>query len=108
MFGGEGFVLQDISGTGMAFLEVDGDLVCRYLEPGEVLKVDTGNVVAFERTVAYEVEMIRGLGNIFFGGEGLFLTKLVGHGRVITRHRTLRNSQDGLHDLSQHQENKIL
>lgn len=83
MFGGEGFVLQDISGTGMAFLEVDGDLVCRYLEPGEVLKVDTGNVVAFERTVAYEVEMIRGLGNIFFGGEGLFLTKLVGPGRVI-------------------------
>lgn len=75
MFGGEGFVLQDISGTGMAFLEVDGDLVCRYLEPGEVLKVDTGNVVAFERTVAYEVEMIRGLGNIFFGGEGLFLTE---------------------------------
>ena len=62
---------------------VDGDLVCRYLEPGEVLTVDTGNGVAFERTGAYEVEMIRGLGNIFFGGEGLFLTKLVGPGRVI-------------------------
>lgn len=67
----------------MAFLEVDGDLVNRYLEPGEVLKVDTGNVVAFERTVTYDVEMIKGLGNIFFGGEGLFLTKLVGPGRVI-------------------------
>ena len=80
---GEGFILQDISGTGMAFLEVDGDLVNRYLEPGEVLKVDTGNVVAFERTVTYDVEMIKGLGNIFFGGEGLFLTKLVGPGRVI-------------------------
>ena len=58
VFGGEGFILQDISGTGMAFLEVDGDLVNRYLEPGEVLKVDTGNVVAFERTVTYDVEMI--------------------------------------------------
>ena len=48
-----------------------------------MLKVDTGNVVAFERTVTYDVEMIKGLGNIFFGGEGLFLTKLVGPGRVI-------------------------
>lgn len=83
MFGGEGFVLQDLRGTGMAFLEVDGDLVSRYLEPGEVLKVDTGNVVAFERTVTYDVEMVKGLGNIFFGGEGLFLTKLTGPGRVI-------------------------
>lgn len=83
VFGGEGFILEDISGQGMAFLEVDGDLIDRQLAPGEVLKVDTGNVVAFERSVQYEVETVKGLGNIFFGGEGLFLTKLVGPGRVV-------------------------
>lgn len=83
LFGGEGFILQDISGQGMVFLEIDGDKVEKVLAPGEVLKVDTGNVVAFERTVSYEIETVKGLGNIFFGGEGLFLTKLVGPGRVI-------------------------
>lgn len=83
LFGGEGFILQKLSGHGMAFLEVDGDAVEKTLEPGEVLKVDTGNVVAFENSVRYEVETIKGLGNIFFGGEGLFLTKLTGPGKVV-------------------------
>lgn len=83
LFGGEGFILQNISGNGYAFLEVDGDKVIKELAPGEVIKVDTGNVVAFERTVRYEVETVKGLGNIVFGGEGLFITKLVGPGRVI-------------------------
>lgn len=83
LFGGEGFILQDIKGSGMAFLEVDGDMVEKYLGPGEILKVDTGNVVAFDRSVSYEVEMVKGLGNIFFGGEGLFLTKLTGPGKVV-------------------------
>ncbi len=67
----------------MAFLEVDGDMVEKNLAPGEILKVDTGNVVAFEPTVQYEIETVKGLGNIFLGGEGLFLTKLVGPGKVI-------------------------
>ncbi|MBE5942563.1 MAG: TIGR00266 family protein [Lachnospiraceae bacterium] len=83
LFGGEGFILQNISGNGYAFLEVDGDQVIKELAPGEVIKVDTGNVVAFERTVQYEIETVKGLGNIVFGGEGLFLTKLVGPGKVI-------------------------
>lgn len=83
LFGGEGFVLQKAKGNGMLFLEVDGDPVERILAPGEVLKVDTGNVVSFESTVSYEIETVKGLGNIFLGGEGLFLTKLVGPGRVI-------------------------
>ena len=83
LFGGEGFILEDISGQGLAFLEIDGDMIERQLEPGEVLKVDTGNVVAFDRNVKYEIETVKGLGNIFFGGEGLFLTKLTGPGRVI-------------------------
>ncbi|MCR5701440.1 MAG: TIGR00266 family protein [Lachnospiraceae bacterium] len=83
LFGGEGFILQDISGDGYAFLEVDGDQVVKELAAGEVIKVDTGNVVAFDKTVSYEVETVKGIGNIFFGGEGLFLTKLTGPGRVI-------------------------
>lgn len=83
LFGGEGFVLQKAKGNGMLFLEVDGDPVERILAPGEVLKVDTGNVVGFESTVSYEIETVKGLGNIFLGGEGFFLTKLVGPGRVI-------------------------
>ena len=83
LFGGEGFVLQKAKGNGMLFLEVDGDPVERILAPGEVLKVDTGNVLGFESTVSYEIETVKGLGNIFLGGEGLFLTKLVGPGRVI-------------------------
>ena len=82
-FGGEGFILQKLTGSGLAFLEVDGDLVEKQLAPGEVLKVDTGNVVAFSPQVQYEVEMLKGLGNIVFGGEGLFLTRLTGPGKVI-------------------------
>ena len=67
----------------MAFLEVDGDVVVKDLQPGEVIKVDTGNVVAFSKGMNYEIERIKGLKNIFLGGEGLFLTKLTGPGRVI-------------------------
>lgn len=83
LFGGEGFILEDLSGDGIAFLEIDGDMVEKNLQPGEILKVDTGNVVAFDRSVQYEIQTVKGLGNIFFGGEGLFLTRLVGPGRVI-------------------------
>lgn len=83
LFGGEGFILQKATGKGMMFLEVDGDPVIKELKAGEILKVDTGNVVAFEPSVSYEIETVKGLGNIFLGGEGLFLTKLVGPGKVI-------------------------
>lgn len=82
-FGGEGFILQDITGKGMVFLEIDGDKVIKELAPGEVIKVDTGNVVGFEKTVTYEIETVKDLKNIFLGGEGLFLTRLVGPGKVI-------------------------
>ncbi|MBR2786009.1 MAG: TIGR00266 family protein [Clostridia bacterium] len=83
LFGGEGFILQHAQGNGMLFLEVDGDPIVRELQPGEVLKVDTGNVVGFETSVSYEIETVKGLGNIFLGGEGLFLTRLVGPGKVV-------------------------
>ena len=83
LFGGEGFILEDISGEGNVFLEVDGDQITKELQEGEVIKVDTGNVVAFDKTVKYEVETVKGVKNILFGGEGLFLTRLVGPGKVI-------------------------
>ncbi len=82
-FGGEGFILQHATGTGKLFLEVDGDPIEKVLQPGEILKIDTGNVVAFEPHMPYEIEMVKGLGNIFLGGEGLFLTKITGPGKVI-------------------------
>lgn len=82
-FGGEGFILQDITGNGMVFLEIDGDKIIKDLAPGEVLKVDTGNVVGFDKSVTYEIETVKGIKNIFLGGEGLFLTKLTGPGKVI-------------------------
>lgn len=94
LFGGEGFILQNISGTGMVFLEIDGNKVEKNLAPGEVLKVDTGNVVAFEKTVNYEIEMVKGLKNIVMGGEGLFLTKLTGPGRVILQTQNFNEFAD--------------
>ena len=78
LFGGEGFILQRATGNGTLFLEIDGDPIIRELAPGEILKVDTGNVVAFEESVKYEIETVKGLGNILLGGEGLFITRLVG------------------------------
>lgn len=91
LFGGEGFILQKAEGKGHLFLEVDGDSIEKELAPGEVLKVDTGNVVAFEPKVSYEIETVKGLGNIFLGGEGLFLTKLVGPGRVILQSQNFKD-----------------
>ncbi len=82
LFGGEGFVLQRITGPGTAFVELDGEVVEYTLEPGQVLKVDTGHVAMFEPTVQFDVEMVRGFRNVLFGGEGLFLATLQGPGRV--------------------------
>ena len=83
LFGGEGFILQDISGKGTAFLEIDGDMVEKELKAGETLLVDTGNVVTFEKACSYEIQTVKGVKNVLFGGEGLFLTKLVGPGKII-------------------------
>ena len=83
LFGGEGFVLQDIHGSGMAFLEVDGNITKKELKDGEVILVDTGSLVCFEKTCKYEIETVKGVKNMFLGGEGLFLTKITGPGRVV-------------------------
>ena len=83
LFSGEGFVLQDIHGEGMAFLEVDGDSYKKELKAGESILIDTGNVVCFDKTCTYEIETVKGVKNVLFGGEGLFLTKITGPGLVV-------------------------
>lgn len=81
-FGGEGFIMQKITGPGVAFIEMDGEIVEETLGPGEVLKVDTGHVAMYEPSVDFDIQMIKGFKNILFGGEGLFLATLRGPGRV--------------------------
>ncbi len=82
LFGGEGFILQKVTGPGVAFAELDGEIVEYTLQPGEVMKVDTGHVAMYEPTVQFDVEMMKGFKNILFGGEGLFLATLRGPGRI--------------------------
>ena len=81
-FGGEGFIMQRLSGNGMAFVEIDGELIEYNLKPGQQLIVDTGNVAGFEPSVQMDIQTVSGAKNIFFGGEGLFNTVLTGPGRV--------------------------
>ncbi len=82
LFGGEGFILQKLTGPGMAFVNFDGEIVQKTLAPGEVLRVDTGHVAMFEPTVDFDIEMIKGFRNLLLGGEGLFLATLRGPGNV--------------------------
>ncbi|HYG59285.1 MAG TPA: TIGR00266 family protein [Symbiobacteriaceae bacterium] len=82
LFGGEGFILQRVSGEGMAFFEIDGEVVEKELAPGEVLRVDTGHVALFEEGVEFDITTVKGVRNWLFGGEGLFLATLRGPGKV--------------------------
>jgi uncharacterized protein (TIGR00266 family) len=82
IFGGEGFIMQKVEGDGMAFLHAGGFILQRDLAPGEILKVDTGCVVAYTPTIDFDIEFVRGVKNWMFGGEGLFFAKLQGPGRV--------------------------
>ena len=82
-FGGEGFIMQKLSGQGMAFVEIDGTLMEYNLQPGQQLIVDTGYVAGFESTVQMSIQKVPGVKNALFGGEGLFNTTLTGPGRVL-------------------------
>ncbi len=82
-FGGEGFIMQRLSGAGLAFVEIDGDLVEYDLAPGQQILVDTGYVAGYESTVTMDIRQVPGLKNKLVGGEGLFHTYLTGPGRVI-------------------------
>lgn len=81
-FGGEGFIMQKITGPGVAFVCLDGEIVEYTLEPDQVIKVDSGHVAMYEPSVSFDVEMIKGFSNIMFGGEGMFLATLRGPGRI--------------------------
>ncbi|NLW30633.1 MAG: TIGR00266 family protein, partial [Fibrobacter sp.] len=82
LFGGEGFILQRLSGDGMAFIHAGGTIVEKNLEIGQSLRVDTGCLVAFQPSVNYDIQFVGGFKNALFGGEGLFLATLRGPGKV--------------------------
>jgi len=82
LFGGEGFILQKITGPGKAFMVIPGDIIERSLAAGEKLLVDPGHIAMFEPSVDYDINMVKGLKNVIFAGEGLFLATLTGPGKV--------------------------
>lgn len=88
-FGGEGFVLEKLTGPGTVFIHGGGDFIDFTLAPGEMLQVDTGCVVAFDESVNYDIQFVGGIKTAIFGGEGLFLATLTGPGRVIVQSMTL-------------------
>ncbi len=89
LFGGEGFILQKLTGPGTAFIHGGGDFLEFDLASGEVLQVDTGCIVAFDESVDYDIQFVGGIKTAIFGGEGLFLATLRGPGRVIVQSLTL-------------------
>ncbi|MFN3308429.1 MAG: TIGR00266 family protein [Anaerolineales bacterium] len=82
LFGGEGFILQRLKGDGVVFVHAGGTVVEKDLAAGESLRVDTGCIVAFASTVDYDIQFVGGFKNALFGGEGLFLARLTGPGKV--------------------------
>jgi uncharacterized protein (TIGR00266 family) len=82
LFGGEGFIMQKLSGNGMAFLEIDGHVITYDLAPGQQMIVDTGYLAAMTDTVTMDIQSVKGGMNVLFGGEGFFNTVVTGPGRV--------------------------
>lgn len=81
-FGGEGFIMQKFTGNGMVFLEIDGSIVEYDLAPGETMILDTGHLAVMDGTVSIDIQTVKGVGNVLFGGEGLFNTKVTGPGHI--------------------------
>ncbi|HOU13449.1 MAG TPA: TIGR00266 family protein [Anaerolineae bacterium] len=90
-FGGEGFILQQITGPGIAFLEIPGEVREYTLLPNETMKVDPGHIALFEPSVKYDITTVKGLTNVLFGGEGLFLATLTGPGKIWLQSLPLSN-----------------
>jgi uncharacterized protein (TIGR00266 family) len=88
-FGGEGFILEKLTGPGLAFIHAGGDQIEFNLTPGETLQVDTGCLVGFEESVNYDIQFVGSVKTAIFGGEGIFLTTLTGPGKVIVQSMTL-------------------
>jgi uncharacterized protein (AIM24 family) len=91
ILGGSGFVLQKVSGTGQFWVELGGEVVHKTLAPGEVIQVHPGHVGMFEDSVAFDITLVPGIKNLFFGGDGLFLAELRGPGNVWLQTLTLPN-----------------
>lgn len=91
LFGGEGFILEKLTGPGLVFVEIAGELREYTLRDGEVMKVDTGHIAMYEPSVDYDIERVKGVRNILFGGEGLFLGTLTGPGKVWLQTMPLSN-----------------
>jgi len=104
-FGGEGFILEKLSGNGTVFIHACGDFVEFDLKQDQVLKVDTGCVVGWEDTVTYDIQRVKGIKTMFFGGEGLFLTTLKGPGKLLIQSMTLSNLATALTPFLPHQRN---
>lgn len=83
LFGGEGFIMQRLDGRGMAFIEIDGSAVEYTLQPGQSIIVDSGNLAMTDASCTITAQMVKGVKNMFFGGEGLFNTVVTGPGRVV-------------------------
>lgn len=82
LLGGEGFILQRLTGPGMVFAELDGDAVEYRLQPHQTMSIEHGHIAMFEPSVAFDIKMVKGITNMLFGGEGLFLGTLTGPGRI--------------------------
>jgi uncharacterized protein (TIGR00266 family) len=82
LFGGEGFIMQKLEGDGLAFMHAGGHVQQKELQPGELIKIDTGCIVAFTQTVSYDIQFVGGIKNTLFGGEGVFFATLQGPGTV--------------------------
>lgn len=96
LFGGEGFILQRLTGDGLAFVHAGGTIIEKDLGPGESLRVDTGCIVAFSPSVNYDIQFVGGFKNALFGGEGLFLARLNGPGKVYLQSLPLSRLADRL------------
>ncbi len=90
-FGGEGFIMQKLSGQGTAFIEIDGECIEKQLAPGEKISVETGSVGAFEESIDFNIERVKGIKNMFLGGEGMFLTTLTGPGKIWLQTMPIQN-----------------
>jgi uncharacterized protein (TIGR00266 family) len=91
LFGGEGFILQKVTGPGIAFLEIPGDVREYTLAAGEKMQVDPGHIALFDPTVNYDITTVKGVANILFSGEGLFLATMAGPGRIWLQSMPLSN-----------------
>lgn len=91
LFGGEGFILQKLTGPGTAWVEIAGEVRSYNLKSGQTMRVDPGHIAMYEPTVSYDIDRVKGVRNILFGGEGLFLATLTGPGKVWLQSMPLAN-----------------